>query len=126
MIADSRRLRISLLFACFPLLSSPTAPAQHTLNPKLVASKWHASWIACPDAPEKDAGVYYFRKEITLPQVPEHFWVHVSADNRFLLHVNGSYAGEGPARGDLFHWRFETVDLAPLLRPGKNVLAAIV
>lgn len=32
----------------------------------------------------------------------------------------------GPARGDLDHWRFDTVDLAPALRPGRNVVAAIV
>ena len=70
--------------------------------------------------------MFYFRKLLELPSVPAHFWVHVSADNRFILHVNGKYAGEGPARGDLFHWRFETIDLAPLLRPGNNVVAAIV
>jgi len=96
------------------------------LNPTLVDSKWQARWIACPDAPQKDLGIFYFRKEITLNSVPEHFWVHVSADNRFLLHVNGQYAGEGPSRGDLFHWRFETIDLAPFLHAGKNVLAATV
>jgi alpha-L-rhamnosidase len=32
----------------------------------------------------------------------------------------------GPARGDLNHWRFETVDLAPHLQPGRNVAAAVV
>ncbi len=96
------------------------------LNPALVGEKWHAQWIACPNAPQKDLAVFYFRKEITLTSVPAHFWVHVSADNRFLLHVNGKYAGEGPSRGDLFHWRFETIDLALLLHVGKNVLAAMV
>lgn len=96
------------------------------LNSALVENKWHAQWIACPNAPEKDIAVFYFRKEITLTTVPEHFWVHVSADNRFILHVNGQYVGEGPSRGDLFHWRFETIDLAPMLKAGKNVLAATV
>jgi alpha-L-rhamnosidase len=95
-------------------------------NPRLEEAKWPAAWIACPSAPQKDFGVFYFRKELTLSTVPTHFLVHVSADNRFILHVNGAYAGEGPARGDLFHWRFETLDLAPLLRRGKNVLAAVV
>jgi alpha-L-rhamnosidase len=110
------------------LLSALTSSAQPAkpLNSALVANKWHAHWIACPGAPEKDLGIFYFRKEITLDSVPAHFWVHVSADNRFLLHVNGQYAGEGPARGDLFHWRFETIDLAPMLKPGKNILAATV
>ncbi len=102
------------------------AQEQKPLNPSLVASVWHAHWIACPNAPQKDEGVYYFRKEITLPSKPDHFWVHVSADNRFLLHVNGQYAGEGPSRGDLFHWRFETIDLAPLLHSGRNILAATI
>src|SRR5277367_4609023 len=102
------------------------AQSGRPLAARLSGSKWPARWIACPGAPERDPGVFNFRKELTLAEVPEHFWVHVSADNRFLLHVNGAYAGEGPARGDLFHWRFETIDLAPLLHPGKNVLAAVV
>ncbi|QNI34325.1 alpha-L-rhamnosidase [Alloacidobacterium dinghuense] len=116
-----------LLFAVV-LFSAAAMAAQEAkpLNPALVESKWHAHWITCPDAPQKDVGIFYFRKELTFAMAPEHFWVHVSADNRFLLHVNGQYAGEGPARGDLFHWRFETIDLAPMLKPGKNVLAATV
>ena len=32
----------------------------------------------------------------------------------------------GPARGDLKHWRYETLDIAPQLQAGKNVLAAVV
>jgi len=115
---------LSAALVCVMLSAQGETP--RPLNPSLVAAKWPATWIACPDAPEKDAGVYYFRKDLELATVPSHFWVHVSADNRFQLHVNGAYAVEGPARGDLFHWRFETVDLAPLLHPGKNILAAVV
>jgi len=119
----SHRLLIAVLLFSAGAMSAQDA---RPLNPDLIANKWHARWLACPNAPQKDLGVFYFRKEITLASVPAHFWVHVSADNRFLLHVNGQYAGEGPARGDLFHWRFETIDLAPMLKAGKNVLAATV
>lgn len=118
--------RVFLLAALFFSAGVMSAQNAKPLNPSLLDDKWHAHWIACPDAPQKDVGIFYFRKEITLASVPAHFWVHVSADNRFLLHVNGQYAGEGPARGDLFHWRFETIDLAPMLKAGKNVLAATV
>jgi hypothetical protein len=52
--------------------------------------------------------------------------VHVSGDNRYELFVNGTRVSWGPARGDLQHWRYETVDIAPQLRTGKNVLAAVV
>ena len=96
------------------------------LNPSLISAVWPAEWIACPNAPQRDAGVFYFRKELNITSLPAHYWVHVSADNQFLLRVNGKFAAIGPARGDLFHWRFETIDLAPLLHPGNNLLAAIV
>ncbi|MBV8629346.1 MAG: hypothetical protein JOZ83_00365 [Silvibacterium sp.] len=108
------------------MLSAALAQPLPPLDSKLVASKWQASWIAHPTAPAKAPGVFYFRRALTLETVPAHYWVHVSADNRFLLHINGKYAAEGPARGDLFHWRFETIDLAPFLHAGENVLAAIV
>ncbi|WP_158944689.1 alpha-L-rhamnosidase C-terminal domain-containing protein [Granulicella sp. S190] len=119
------RLLVAFLIANSALMAQPKA-ATAPMNPALEAAKWSAFWIECPDAPQKDPGIFYFRRELILSTVPAHFWVHVSADNRFQLHVNGTYAGEGPARGDLFHWRFETFDLAPFLHSGKNVLAAVV
>jgi len=50
----------------------------------------------------------------------------VSADNRFILFVNGHRVGDGPARGDLPHWRYEVFDLAPLLHGGANLVTATV
>jgi hypothetical protein len=58
--------------------------------------------------------------------VPARLVVHVSADNRYLLHVNGQRVGAGPARSDVLHWAFETYDLAPYLRAGQNLVAATV
>ena len=34
--------------------------------------------------------------------------------------------GDGPARGDLAHWRYETFDLAPFLTAGANLVTATV
>jgi hypothetical protein len=70
--------------------------------------------------------VYHFRKTIELSSVPSAFAVHVTADNRYQLFVNGRRVAAGPARGDLNHWRYETLDLAPHLQAGRNVLAAVV
>lgn len=58
--------------------------------------------------------------------MPAHFIVHVSADNRFILFVNGARIGDGPARSDLAHWRYETFDIAGALRTGENVIGATV
>jgi len=67
---------------------SPTNPA---INPDLLASPWPAHWIAPPGVSLKDYGVYHFRRTIDLPKVPATFVVHVSADNRYQLFVNGSW-----------------------------------
>ena len=79
-----------------------------------------------PGAPAFDFGVYHFRRAIDLAAKPGSFVVHVSADNRYQLFVNGERVSLGPARGDLYHWRYETIDIAPQLKPGRNVLAAVV
>jgi len=95
-------------------------------NPDLLTKRWPAHWISAPGAPPHDYGVYHFRLTFDLARVPAKFVVHVTADNRYQLFVNGERAAIGPARGDLFHWRYETLDVAPQLKAGKNVLAAVV
>jgi alpha-L-rhamnosidase len=89
-------------------------------------TQWTADWISDPTASLRDPGVFHFRKIIQLDKKPEHFPVEVSGDNRFILFVNGTRVGEGPAKGDLPHWRYESFDLAPALHAGENVIAATV
>jgi hypothetical protein len=96
------------------------------VNPELLETPWSASWIAVPGASPFDYGVYHFRRAFDLPTRPASFVVHVTGDNRYQLFVNGHRVVWGPARGDLNHWRFESVDLAPHLVAGRNVLAALV
>lgn len=109
----------------FPAMQSRTAPEPQEA-PNLLNHLWSASWIACPGAPRRAFGVYLFRRDFMLPSAPRHFVIHASADNRYQLYVNGSRVLEGPAKGDLYHWRYETLDLAPYLHAGANALAAIV
>lgn len=85
-----------------------------------------AVWVTAAGVPAHDPAVVRLRKELTLEAVPAHYVVHVSADNQFLLMVNGKRVGQGPAIGDVPHWRYETYDLAPVLHAGSNVLAATV
>ncbi len=87
---------------------------------------WKAQWIDVPGSAPQEYGVYHFRRAFDLVSKPEHFVVYVSGDNRYELFVNGVRVSWGPARGDLTHWRYETVDIAPELHSGTNVLAAVV
>ena len=87
---------------------------------------WNAYWIAPPNESGREYGVYYFRKSVVLDAKPNSFKVKVSADNRYKLFVNGTLVSVGPARGDTYYWNYETVDLAPYLANGKNVISAMV
>ncbi len=88
--------------------------------------EWKAGWITHPNAPLREPIVLHFRRTLGLDSVPASYIVRVSADNRFVLYVNGQRVGDGPARGDLVHWRYEKFDLAPLLKAGDNLVAATV
>lgn len=118
-----------LFFTCALLLalSRSHGQAHPPINPELLRHEWKAVWIG-PHLMrgESDLGVFHFRRSIDLTSTPRSFVVHVSADNRYRLFVNGKSVGLGPARGDKIHWHYETYDLAPYLKPGENILAAQV
>ncbi len=112
-------MRCALVFLA---LASPALAQAPSPSPK----PFDAQWITAPGAPGHDPAVLRLRKSLALATVPQHFVVHVSADNHFLLMVNGTRIGEGPSVGDVQHWRYETFDLAPALHPGTNLIAATV
>ena len=119
-----RRLNAAFL-VCGIICGTGTAGAQPPA-PQVFAGAPAALWIFPPGGPGRDSGVFHFRRVFELGARPSTFVVHVSADNRYRLFVNGESVSSGPQRSDLMHWRYETVDLAPHLRAGRNVLAAIV
>ena len=84
---------------------------------------WTADW----DAKDKETPkLVYFRKVMTWQERPRTMVLHVSADTRYKLYVNGILAGIGPQKGDHEVWYYDTVDIAPFLRKGENVIAACV
>jgi hypothetical protein len=100
--------------------------SQPAINPQLQSSIWKSKWIAPSNTSLTTYGVYHFRKNFSLDKKPKDFTINISADNRYKLFVNGTYAGIGPQRSDLGHWRFETINIAPYLKAGKNVIAVQV
>ena len=109
-----------------PAACRPPGGSGSAGQPGLLTERWNAKWIVAPGTNPFAYGVYHFRKTLDLTERPQRFVVHVTADNRYQLWVNGVRVVWGPARGDLNHWRYETVNLAAHLRPGRNVVAAVV
>lgn len=81
-------------------------------------------WQNSPLRDERDRRVQ-FRRTFELDTVPASAEINVTADSFYTLWVNGQYVNRGPARGFQRHWPFDRIDLAPYLRPGKNVLAVL-
>jgi hypothetical protein len=90
------------------------------------ARHWRAFWITSPAAPRKTECILRFRKDLELDARPSRFLIHVSADNRYLLKVNGKYVGTGPSHSDVQHWKYTTYDIADSLESGKNLISATV
>lgn len=109
--------RTQLLITSVLLLTTFNLQAQETPD---------ASWITHPEISGHEYGVYHFRKTVELEASPEHLVVHISADNRYRLYVNGVSVVAGPQRSDVMHWRYEEIDLGPYLHAGNNVIAAVV
>ena len=99
-----------------------------TIDSLRANTHWNAQWIGLNNLLDRGTGygVYYFRKSINIAGKPARFVIHISADNHYKLYVNGKMVSDGPARGDLYNWNYETVDIARFLVPGKNTVAAIV
>lgn len=119
-----------IVFFLFLFLGTTTFAIENLpkskINPDLLNKYWSARWIAYPDDSGLNYGVYHFRKNFSLNEVPNEFIIHVSADNRYRLFVNGEPVCFGPARGDLMHWRYESIDISAYLKAGENTLAAVV
>ena len=67
----------------------------------------------------------YFRCEQTIP-ADARLTAKITAVSRYRLWVNGTPVLSGPCKGDLNRQYFETVELTPYLRAGKNVFAVQV
>ncbi|CEN61747.1 hypothetical protein ASPCAL08396 [Aspergillus calidoustus] len=92
-------------------------------------------WLWTPDPsytetdPSTPAQFVLFRKTFALPEpAPESIILHISADTRYRLYINGQSISFGPAKSYLNEWNYETVDIAPFVNRGgeRNVLAARV
>lgn len=111
-----------LLFGCFCVLVAVQSSAQNGLD---TLSFTRGKWIG-PVGNGSEVGVFRFRRELSVPTIPEHFMIRISADSQFILSIDGRRVAYGPSKGDLYHWRYAIVDLAPFLKAGTNEIDVLV
>jgi hypothetical protein len=90
------------------------------------APRWQAHYAWSEERGGPGLTVRLFRRVFHVGLGVSALQVHVSADSRYRLWLNGQSIGFGPAKGTLSRYHFETYDIGPLLKVGRNVLAAEV
>jgi hypothetical protein len=114
----ARWLLALFLLACGPrtngpLATSADAPAQ-------------PAYVWADATGEGRARVVWFRRDLELAEPPSEARLQLFAGSRYLLRVNGKVVGSGPARSYPERPEYDSVDLAPHLVAGHNVLAVQV
>ncbi|KAL4940004.1 hypothetical protein BDV06DRAFT_230689 [Aspergillus oleicola] len=94
-----------------------------TINALQRAWIWPPNWIDAPPQNTNTAGrIVHFTRTLNLPSQPRRALLQTSADTRYKLFVNGARLAVGPTRGSPATWYYDTLDIAPYLREGKNVV----
>ncbi|KAL4771977.1 hypothetical protein BDW60DRAFT_222873 [Aspergillus nidulans var. acristatus] len=84
---------------------------------------WIPNWIDSPPPNVNTAGrIVRFRRRFSLSSPPTRALLHISADTRYKLFVNGERVAVGPTRSSPWIWYYDTIDIAPYLRQGKNTV----
>lgn len=82
---------------------------------------WPASWVCHPEVGPDKPVVLAYRRAFTLSE-PTRFRIHVSADERYELFLDGGRIGRGPEQGDRNNWFFETYEVD--LPAGEHLFVA--
>jgi alpha-L-rhamnosidase len=83
---------------------------------------WPCFWVAVSGCGNRPSVTAYRCRFVVEEETSVR--LHVAADERYELFLDGKRIGRGSERGDPSHWFFDTYDLA--LAPGRHLLAARV
>jgi hypothetical protein len=88
--------------------------------------QWKAKWIW--NQSEEHPRNYWlaFRKTFNTPEQFDEADLHITADSRYFLYLNGEFVGFGPVRSWPFELSYDTYSIKHLLKPGENVISVIV
>lgn len=121
-------IALTLLTNFASLFSQASSSGELPVARKILENPWDARWITATEGLYnlQGEGFFLFKKNFRLETVPEKFVIHVSADNRYRLYVNGTFISHGPAQGSITNWQFDSYDIARYLQSGANVIGSEV
>ena len=84
-----------------------------------------AAWIWIDDAGPADGMMDAVRFSRKFAALGEELTIDVSADERFVLFLDGREMARGPHKGAVNHWYYQTYSVSAL-EPGEHLLEAVV
>ena len=91
----------------------------------------HSNWIWVEGWEDSSldntaARLVTFKRSFHLDHVPLSSIIHCTADTRYKLFLNGARVSVGPSRSSPERWLYDTIDIAPFLSRGENVITVVV
>ena len=106
-----------MLLAASVAMAEEGTPLSRSLGESMI-------WLTSAPAGQQVYAV--FRKSFTLAEEPQSATLHLFADSRYVLWINGRYLERGPCRFDPRAPAYDTLEVRPFLRAGSNVVAVLV
>lgn len=109
--------------------SIPENIPEYTVIDTEEKSDWQAKWIWDEDNFNKKNVWMCFRKDIILDAIPQVLYAYISADSKYWLYINGEtvvYEGSVKRGPDDNSGYYDSIDIAPYLKSGKNTICALI
>jgi hypothetical protein len=87
---------------------------------------WQAKWIWWDGEVLPFNAYRCARRTFTLPSDYGEVKLHISADSRYFVWINGHRVGFGPVRAFAEGWRYDTYDITSFVHSGENVIAVLI
>ena len=90
---------------------------------------WEAKWIWSEEDPTQKNTWMCFNKKVTFDKAPKKLTAHISADSKYWLYINGEtvvFEGNVKRGPDKNSGYYDSIDIAPYLKKGDNVICALV
>ena len=107
----------------------PESISEYSVISTQEKADWSASWIWDADSLTDENVWMCFNKQVTIDKAPKQLIAHISADSKYWLYINGEmvvFEGSAKRGADKSSGYYDSIDIAPYLKQGKNTICALV
>jgi alpha-L-rhamnosidase len=91
------------------------------MNETLVFSQAQWIWSAQQNVCDYNIAAQ-FRKDFIVSEHVDVAILHITADSRYRVSINGQWINDGPGKAYPEHWTYDSYDIRPMLKTGNNFI----